>query len=102
MEQYVGLDASLKLTAICVVDRTGKIQRERVGKCTSGHFSRVVVSDFGSLRRDIVFRSLLARQSPTAKIPFQTCCAPARGDVLAIPLFRRTTGPLGRVGLSFE
>jgi hypothetical protein len=41
-----------------------------------GHFSRVVVSDFRSLRRDIVFRSLLARQSPTAKIPFQTYCAP--------------------------
>ena len=30
MEQYVGLDVSLKLTAICVVDRTGKIQREGV------------------------------------------------------------------------
>src|SRR5215468_1065991 len=30
MEQYVGLDVSLKLTAICIVDRTGKIQREGV------------------------------------------------------------------------
>ena len=38
----------------------------------SGHFSRVVVSDFRSLRSDIVFRPLLARQSPAAKIPFQT------------------------------
>jgi hypothetical protein len=28
MEHYVGLDVSLKLTAICVVDRTGKIERE--------------------------------------------------------------------------
>jgi transposase len=28
MEQYVGLDVSLKLTAICIVDRTGKILRE--------------------------------------------------------------------------
>jgi transposase len=28
MEQYVGLDVSLKMTAICVVDRTGKIERE--------------------------------------------------------------------------
>jgi len=37
-----------------------------------GHFSRAVVSDFRSLRRDIVFRSFLARQSPAAKIPFQT------------------------------
>jgi hypothetical protein len=33
-----------------------------------GHFSRVVVYDFRSLPRDIV----LARQSPRAKIPFQT------------------------------
>ena len=30
MEHYVGLDLSLKLTAICIVDRTGKIQREGV------------------------------------------------------------------------
>jgi len=28
MEHYVGLDVSLKLTAICVVDQTGKIVRE--------------------------------------------------------------------------
>jgi transposase len=26
MEQHVGLDVSLKLTAICIVDRTGKIE----------------------------------------------------------------------------
>jgi len=37
-----------------------------------GHFSRVVVSDFWFLCRDIVFRPLLACQSPAAKIPFQT------------------------------
>ena len=30
MEHYVGLDISLKLTAICIGDRTGKIQREGV------------------------------------------------------------------------
>ena len=30
MEQYVGLDVSLKMTAICIVDRTGKIEREGV------------------------------------------------------------------------
>jgi hypothetical protein len=30
MEHYVGLDASLKLTAICIVDSTGKIEREGV------------------------------------------------------------------------
>jgi len=28
MEHYVGLDVSLKLTAISVVDRSGKIERE--------------------------------------------------------------------------
>jgi transposase len=30
MEHYVGLDVSLKLTAIRIVDRTGKIEREGV------------------------------------------------------------------------
>jgi transposase len=30
MEQYVGLDVSLKQTAVCVVDRSGKIVREAV------------------------------------------------------------------------
>ena len=28
MEHYVGLDVSLKLTAICIVDQTGKVVRE--------------------------------------------------------------------------
>jgi transposase len=28
VEHYVGLDVSLKLTAICIVDQTGKIIRE--------------------------------------------------------------------------
>ena len=32
MEHYVGLDVSLKLTAICIINRTGKIQREGVGR----------------------------------------------------------------------
>src|SRR5262245_27053590 len=30
MEYYVGLDVSLKLTAICIVDQTGRIEREGV------------------------------------------------------------------------
>ena len=30
MEHYVGLDVSLKLTAICIVDRSGKIKRKGV------------------------------------------------------------------------
>jgi len=34
MEHYVGLDVSLKLTAICIIDRTEKIARE--GVVTSG------------------------------------------------------------------
>jgi hypothetical protein len=28
MKHYVGLDVSLKLTAICIVDQTGKIERD--------------------------------------------------------------------------
>jgi hypothetical protein len=27
MEQYIGLAVSLKMSAICIVDRTGKIER---------------------------------------------------------------------------
>ena len=30
LEHYVGLDVSLKLTAICIIERTGKIEREGV------------------------------------------------------------------------
>ena len=30
MEHYVGLDVSLKLTSICIVDRTRKVEREGV------------------------------------------------------------------------
>gem|GEM_PF-870079 len=30
MEHYVGLDVSLKLTAICIVDQTGRIEREGI------------------------------------------------------------------------
>ena len=30
MEHYVGLDVSLKLTAICIVNQTGRIEREGV------------------------------------------------------------------------
>src|SRR5262245_17351120 len=33
MEHYVGLDVSLKLTAICIVDRTRKIEREGMVAC---------------------------------------------------------------------
>jgi hypothetical protein len=47
-----------------------KARKHEGGFC--GHFSRVVVSDFRSLRGDIVFRSLSGRLSPVAKIPFPT------------------------------
>ena len=30
MEHYVGLDVSLKLTSICIVDRAGKVEHEGV------------------------------------------------------------------------
>ena len=39
-----------------------------------GHFSRVAVADFRSLCSDIVFRFLLARQSPASEIPFPGAC----------------------------
>jgi hypothetical protein len=32
VEHYVGLDVSLKETAICIVDQTGKIVREGDGR----------------------------------------------------------------------
>src|SRR5437660_2845379 len=39
MEHYVGLDVSLKLTAVCIVDRTGKIEREGVVASDPGAFA---------------------------------------------------------------
>jgi hypothetical protein len=45
--------------------------RNREGRFC-GHFSRVVVSDFRSLRGDIVSEALSARPSPAAKISFLT------------------------------
>jgi hypothetical protein len=50
----------------------------------------VVVSDFRSLRGDIAFRPLLARQSPAAKIPFQT----RRGEKV-----RNVAAPSANVGI---
>jgi hypothetical protein len=40
MKHYVGLDVSLKLIAICIVDRTGKIERE--GVVTSDSHNRCI------------------------------------------------------------
>jgi hypothetical protein len=41
MEHYVGLDVSLKLTAICIVDQTGKIEREGVVASNPGGNRRI-------------------------------------------------------------
>ena len=49
-----------------------------------------MVSDFRSLRGDIAFRPLLARQSPAAKIPFQT----RRGEKV-----RNVATPSANVGI---
>ncbi|WP_143199962.1 IS110 family transposase [Bradyrhizobium sp. NAS80.1] len=45
MEHYVGLDVSLKLTAICIVDRTGKIQREGVVRSDPEAIAAFVISN---------------------------------------------------------
>jgi hypothetical protein len=36
MQHYVGLDVSLKQTAVCIVDQTGKIKREGLGQSLVG------------------------------------------------------------------
>jgi hypothetical protein len=57
MEQYVGLDVSLKLTAICIVDQTGRIECEgwlhrtlRQSRHSSGRMRRM--SHGSGLRRE--------------------------------------------------
>jgi hypothetical protein len=45
MEHYVGLDVSLKLTAICVVDRTGKIARKGVVRSDPEAIAAFIKSD---------------------------------------------------------
>jgi hypothetical protein len=52
------------------VSRNPRVQVSRREGRFCGHFSRVVVSDFRSLRGDIVSEALSARQSPAAKFPF--------------------------------
>jgi hypothetical protein len=60
MEHYVGLDVSLKLTAICIVDRTGKIEREGSSdpetiaifiKSHAPHVARVEMSE--AMKKDV-------------------------------------------------
>ena len=61
-EVHVALDRKTRNPQLIARKQNGRFCR---------HFSREVVSYFRSLRADIIFRPLLARQSPAAKIPFQ-------------------------------
>jgi transposase len=54
MEHYVGLDVSLKLTAICIVDRKGKIERRAgnhrgIAKSHAPHVARVGLETSGNM-----------------------------------------------------
>lgn len=51
MEHYVGLDVSLKLTAICVVDRTGSVMREGVVDSDPETIAEFVTSNAPSVVR---------------------------------------------------
>ena len=53
MEHYVGVtDVSLKLTAICMVDRTGKIEREGVVASDPETISRIHQSASAECHKD--------------------------------------------------
>ena len=45
MEHFVGLDVSLKLTAICVVDRAGSVIREGMVDSTPETIAEFVTSN---------------------------------------------------------
>jgi transposase len=49
MEQYVGLDVSLKETSLCVVDQTGTTLWQ--GKCASTPEGAVALTGLGASRR---------------------------------------------------
>jgi transposase len=51
MEHYVGLDVSLKLTAICVVDQTGSVMREGVVDSDPETIAEFVTSNAPSVVR---------------------------------------------------
>ena len=48
MKHYVGLDVSLKLTAICVVDQTGSVMREGVVNSDPETIAEFVTSNAGT------------------------------------------------------
>jgi hypothetical protein len=52
MERYVGLDISLKLTAICIVDRTGKIEHEGVVRSDPEAIAAFIKSNAPTCRAD--------------------------------------------------
>src|SRR5436190_14446346 len=62
MEHYVGLDVSLKLTAICIVDQTGKIERE--GMVASNPDSSA--STLTNIRRAVAVRSVVLERAATS------------------------------------
>jgi transposase len=51
MQSYVGLDVSLKLTAVCVVDQTGKIKRQGVVPSDPDAIAEFVVANAPNLVR---------------------------------------------------
>ena len=52
MEHYVGLDVSLKLTAICVVDQTGSVIREGMVNSAPETIAEFVTSNAPSVSSD--------------------------------------------------
>jgi hypothetical protein len=93
MEHCVGLDVSLKLTAICIVDQAGKIEREGI-----------VSSNPEAMRRLLNRMRRMSPARPVARYRVQTLATGACGaahvrgfrgsatDVLSLP-------PNGRVDL---
>jgi predicted NBD/HSP70 family sugar kinase len=65
MEHYVGLDVSLKLTAICIVDQTGRIEREGV----------VASNPEAIAARFICFLEKSVRRLRTFGICISQCCS---------------------------
>jgi len=81
MEHYVGLDVSLKLTAICIVDRTGKIQREGVVHSDPEAIAAFIKSNAPHVARiGAPAPAQRAYRSPpraAASLPHQLSCEPS-------------------------
>jgi len=90
MEHYVGLDVSLKLTAICIVDQAGKIEREGI-----------VSSNPEAMRRLLNRMRRMSPARPVARYRVQTLATPPmcggfRGSARDVHIFP----PNGRVVLA--